>query len=233
MWVPSFPNDSGSALGTAAAKMVALGSATRWTGTSTPARSSGRAHPAAGSGWTSEPCDAATLARYLHEDGLVVVALNGRAELGPRALGNRSILAAATSAPMKRHLNDIKRREEYRPVAPGCLEDRAPAVFDPGTPDPYMVFDHRVRPRWADRVPAVVHLDGTARLQTVNHAQNPVVAELLVEYERLSGIPMLCNTSANHLGKGFFPDVATAAEWDGVDAIWSDGVLHRRAARRG
>ena len=111
--------------------------------------------------------------------------------------------------------------------------DRAEAIFDPGTPDPYMIFDHKVRPQWVDRIPAVVHLDGTARLQTVTAEQNPLVAELLTEYEKLSGIPMLCNTSANHLGKGFFPDVSSAADWDGVDAIWSDDTLYRKAARRG
>lgn len=74
---------------------------------------------------------------------------------------------------------------------------------------------------------------GTARLQTVTAEQNPLVAELLTEYEKLSGIPMLCNTSANHLGKGFFPDVSSVADWDGADAIWSDDTLYRKAARRG
>ncbi|MGW7754503.1 carbamoyltransferase N-terminal domain-containing protein [Streptomyces violaceusniger] len=233
VWVPPFPNDSGSALGTATAKMITQDSATAlaWDVYAGPELGAGT--PGAGLGWMPEPCDAAQLARQIHEDSLVVVVLNGRAELGPRALGNRSILAAATRAQMKRRLNDIKRREEYRPVAPICLEDRAPAIFDPGTPDPYMVFDHRVRSGWVDRIPAVVHLDGTARLQTVNHGQNPLVAELLTEYEKLSGLPLLCNTSANHLGKGFFPDVASAAEWDGVDAIWSDSILYRKAARRG
>ncbi|WP_274911228.1 carbamoyltransferase N-terminal domain-containing protein [Streptomyces sp. WZ-12] len=227
VWVPPFPNDSGAALGAAA---------TEW------ARTSGRAvldwsvyqgprlRPALDDppGWTSTACDVNGLARELHDTGAPVVVLTGRAELGPRALGHRSIFAPATDAGMKEHLNRIKDREEYRPVAPVCLEHRAPELFAPGTPDPHMLFDHDTRVGWEAKVPAVVHLDGTARLQTVNDRQSPFVHELLTAYEKLSGIPLLCNTSANHKGRGFFPDVASAAAWGRVPAIWSEGRLYRR-----
>ncbi|MCZ2523485.1 carbamoyltransferase N-terminal domain-containing protein [Streptomyces sp. HB2AG] len=225
VWVPPFPNDSGAALGAALAETVATGrTRLRWDVRSGPALRSTAAVP----GRRAEPCDAAGLARYLHRTGEPVVVLRGHAELGPRALGGRSILAPATDPKTKALLNEVKDREDYRPVAPVCREERAPEVFDPGLPDPYMLFDHVVRPRWAERVPAVVHLDGTARLQTVNAAQDPFLHQVLVEYERLSGVPVLCNTSANHKGRGFFPDLRSAAEWDRVDALWGDGLLHRR-----
>jgi carbamoyltransferase len=107
-----------------------------------------------------------------------------------------------------------------------CLEERAPEIFDPGTPDPYMLFDHRVRESWVDRIPAVLHLDGTARLQTV--APGSLAYEIVTAYEKRTGIPVLCNTSANYPGKGFFPDVASACKWGGTPFVWSEGVLYRR-----
>ncbi|MEE3922504.1 carbamoyltransferase C-terminal domain-containing protein [Micromonospora sp. BRA006-A] len=160
--------------------------------------------------------------------------VDGRAELGPRALGHRSIIAPAHDPAMKDRLNEIKLRESYRPVAPICLEERAPEVFDPGTPDPYMLFEHHIRPGggWRDRVPAVVHADGSARLQTVGPA-HPLLFELLTAYERHSGIPVLCNTSANHPGRGFFPDAASAMRWGGVPRVWSRAGCTRRTADHG
>nr|WP_042180985.1 carbamoyltransferase N-terminal domain-containing protein [Kibdelosporangium sp. MJ126-NF4]CEL14728.1 Nodulation protein U [Kibdelosporangium sp. MJ126-NF4]CTQ96642.1 Nodulation protein U (EC 2.1.3.-) [Kibdelosporangium sp. MJ126-NF4] len=225
IWVPPFPNDSGAALGTAACELISRGG-TRldWTLFSGPDLVASDA----GAGWRSDRCDIPELARVLHEDGKPVVVLSGRAELGPRALGHRSILAPATDPAMKDLLNKVKDREPYRPVAPICLEERAPEIFDPGTPDRYMLFDHMVRADWLDRIPAVVHLDGTARLQTVAADDQPQLHRILTEYAKLSGIPVLCNTSANHKGSGFFPDVSSAAEWGRLDAIWSDGVLYRR-----
>jgi carbamoyltransferase len=174
------------------------------------------------------PCTPEELARLLHETGRAVVVLNGRAELGPRALGGRSILAPAVDPGMKDTLNRIKNREHYRPVAPICLTEHAPRVFEPGSPDPYMLFEHFVRPEWVNRIPAVVHLDGTARLQTVSEYDDPTLAAILREYHRLSGIPVLCNTSANHNGRGFFPDVASAFDWGKVDMVWAEGMIYRR-----
>jgi carbamoyltransferase len=129
---------------------------------------------------------------------------------------------------MKRVLNYIKNREDYRPVAPICLEEDAKDIFAPGSKDPYMLFDHIVRPKWKDRIPAVCHLDGTARLQTVNEAENPVLYRLLIEYKRLSGTPLLCNTSANYSGKGFFPDLSSAMKWGKVNYVWCDNALYEK-----
>ncbi|HEU5110711.1 MAG TPA: carbamoyltransferase N-terminal domain-containing protein [Micromonosporaceae bacterium] len=229
MWVPPFPDDSGSAVGTACLEHFRAGGlrAVRWDVRSGPPLVAG----AAPEGWSARPCRPEELAGVLHRAGEPVVVLNGRAELGPRALGARSILAPAVDPAMKDTLNRIKQREGFRPVAPICLTEYAPDVFDPGTPDPYMLFEHRVRPDWLDRVPAIVHLDGTARLQTVSAADDPDLAAVLRGYHDLTGIPVLCNTSANHNGRGFFPDVASAAAWGGVDRIWSEGVLYER--RRG
>ncbi|AXI80902.1 carbamoyltransferase N-terminal domain-containing protein [Peterkaempfera bronchialis] len=226
IWIPPFPNDSGAALGTATAELVHRGG-TRldWSVHRGPVViPAGAELP----GWQSQPCDTSALAKVLHETGEPVVVLHGRAELGPRALGGRSILATATDAKTKNVLNDIKEREDYRPVAPVCLEDRAPEIFSPGCPDPYMLFDHAMRPGWAERIPAVVHLDGTARLQTVNTRQDPFLADVLAAYERLSGIPVLCNTSANRKGRGFFPSPEAAAQWGRTSLIWCEGLLYTR-----
>ncbi|MDF0497237.1 nodulation protein NodU [Bradyrhizobium yuanmingense] len=222
VWVPPFPNDSGSAIGAACCAMAADKGFVplRWSVYSGPALKPSDVPPE----WDAAPCSMSELAAILASNKPVIF-LADRAELGPRALGSRSILAAATSPRMKDHLNDIKLREHFRPVAPICLEDRAPDIFSPGTPDPYMLFDHQTRPEWRDKVPAVVHLDGTARLQTISRTSQHKVAKLLVEYEKLTGIPLLCNTSANHRGRGFFPNVAAACQWGGVEHVWCDGML--------
>lgn len=225
VWVPPFPNDSGSAIGAACSAMAAEKGFVplQWSVYSGPALT----RSDVSSEWDAVPCSMRKLANILASNKPVVF-LAGRAELGPRALGGRSILAAATSAEMKDHLNDIKLREHFRPVAPICLEDRAPDIFIPGTPDPYMLFDHQTRKEWRDKVPAIVHLDGSARLQTISRTSQHKVAELLVEYEKLTGIPLLCNTSANLHGHGFFPDVAAACQWGRVEHTWCDGLLWTR-----
>ncbi|SIT43557.1 Nodulation protein U [Paraburkholderia ribeironis] len=226
IWIPPFPNDSGSAIGAACCAMAANNGFVplEWSVYSGPAVKTRYVPP----GWTVSSCSIAELARILAENKPVVF-LAGRAELGPRALGARSILAAATSPGMKDLLNDVKHREHFRPVAPICLEDRALAIFCPGTPDPYMLFDHQTREEWRDRIPAAVHLDGSARLQTVARNSEHPVAQLLIEYEKLTSLPLLCNTSANHHGRGFFPDAASACEWGRVEHVWCDGLLFNKA----
>jgi carbamoyltransferase len=222
VWVPPFPNDSGAAIGAAAAEMFIFGRlpAIDWNVYSGPRLMS----TTAGNQWVVRPCTERQVAEILYREGEPVVVLSDRAELGPRALGNRSILAPTAEAKMKSHLNDIKGREGYRPIAPICIESRASEIFDPGTPDPYMLFEHKVRPLWTRAIPAVVHLDGTARLQTIR-TDTSVTGRILDEYARLSGIPVLCNTSANFSGKGFFPDIASASRWGETKYIWSDGKL--------
>ncbi|THV24506.1 carbamoyltransferase N-terminal domain-containing protein [Glycomyces paridis] len=224
VWVPPFPNDSGSAIGAAALGRDNPAAPVAWDVRLGPDL---KPTPRVPAGWSTTALDAGELGRLLHRTGQACVVLDGRAELGPRALGGRSIIAPAVSPSMKDLLNEVKDREPYRPVAPICLEEHAPAVFSPGTPDPYMLFDHEVRPEWLDRVPAIVHLDGTARLQTVGPGDG-AVRRILEAYHAASGIPVLCNTSANLKGSGFFPDVASAVAWGQVDLVWSDGLLYRR-----
>lgn len=224
VWVPPFPNDSGAAIGAAAAEWFTEGGGTgiRWDVFSGPDLVS--VEPPAG--WTRRSCSPVEVAELLHRRGEPVVVLDGRAELGPRALGHRSIVAPAVDPAMKDRLNEMKGRAAYRPVAPICLESQAETVFDPGGEDRYMLFDHRPRAGWADRIPAVVHLDGTARLQTVDDEDPSGVVQILRAYAEISGIPVLCNTSANLNGSGFFPDVATAAAWGRSSYVWSAGFLY-------
>lgn len=229
VWVPPFPNDSGAALGMTCCEMMQSGSGASldWSVYSGPTLDSNSLPR----GWAARPCDEVQLAKVLHEEGEPVVVLYGRTELGPRALGNRSILAPAVQAGMKDHLNAIKKRASYRPVAPLCLESRAHEIFDPGCRDPYMLFEHHVRGGWRERIPAIVHLDGTARLQTIEpRSTNTAAGRILLEYERLSGIPVLCNTSANLPGHGFFQHALDACEWDRTRYVWCDGMLYTNPA---
>ncbi len=227
VWVPPFPNDSGSALGAACAEMMRAGD--RWILEWDVYRGPLLRAEQVPAGVNVRPAALQTVAELLHA-GEPVMLMHGRAELGPRALGHRSILAPATSKSMQDLLNLIKRREPYRPVAPICLEERASEIFDPGGRDPFMIFQHDVRPSWKERIPAICHVDGTARLQTVSAEDEPVVHELLRRYQRVSGIPVLCNTSANYPGRGFFPSIADALRWGGVRHVWSDGLLYTCAS---
>jgi carbamoyltransferase len=224
IWIPPFPNDSGAAIGTACCEMFRQGDylSLDWDVYSGPRAGTGQVpHD-----WQVRPCGERQLGRLLHTEGEPVIVLSGRAEIGPRALGNRSILAPATDPGMKGRLNSIKGRAEYRPIAPICLASHAADVFTPGDSDRYMLFEHRPRPGWAERIPAVLHLDGTARLQTIDRSANSPTGRILASYDEVSGIPVLCNTSANLIGRGFFPDVASAAQWGAIRYIWSEGSLY-------
>lgn len=229
VYVPPFPNDSGSAIGVACCAMLKTSPNLylNWNVYSGPEIIKNQPDI----GWISKECSVSELAQLLYFSNEPVVFLNGKAELGPRALGNRSIIASPESKAMKDLLNYLKLREPYRPVSPICLEEKAKEIFEPGISDPYMLFDHIVRNIWESRIPAICHLDGTARLQTVNSEQNPVVAELLLEFEKLSGIPILCNTSANYKGCGFFPDIFSTTKWNKVNYVWCDNVLFERECK--
>jgi carbamoyltransferase len=136
---------------------------------------------------------AATLA-----EGRIVGWYQGRSEWGPRALGNRSILADARRPEMKDLLNQrVKRREAFRPFAPSVLEDRAAEYFEGSAPDPFMVTVFPIRPRKLPEIPAVAHVDGTGRLQTVSRRSNPRYWGLLRAFEQRTGVPVLLNTSFN------------------------------------
>lgn len=227
VFVPPFPNDAGSAIGTACAHMWEHEGKTilDWGVYSGPELIMNDPLP----GWWVCHMSLDGVAHFLKDNpSTPIVFLHGRAELGPRALGHRSILCSASMPENKVHLNNIKKREQFRPVAPICMEEHAPTVFDPGTPDPYMLFDHQVRDPWQKIVPAIVHIDNSARLQTINKDECPVVHEVLRCYWQLTGIPLLCNTSANLNGFGFFPDLQSAMSWEGADHIWVDGQFFER-----
>ena len=126
----------------------------------------------------------------------------GRSEFGPRALGNRSILADPRSADMKDKVNmRVKHRQAFRPFAPVVLAERAHEIFEGEGDSPFMLLTRYVRPEWRDRIPAVVHVDGTARVQTVRQEHNPRLYRLLKEFEAITGVPVLLNTSFNIKGE--------------------------------
>jgi len=130
--------------------------------------------------------------------GEVVGWFQGRAEWGPRALGHRSILADPRRADMKELLNaKIKRRESFRPFAPSILEERVGEWFTIGYPDPFMLKVYPVRPGRRAQIPAVTHVDGTGRLQTVAARTEPLYARLIRAFEAETGVPILLNTSFN------------------------------------
>lgn len=126
--------------------------------------------------------------------------VSGKYEIGPRALGNRSILAAPFQESTRVRLNEIKQREQFRPIAPVCLEEEAVRWFDCDRASPFMLFTHRVR---TSALAAVTHVNGTARVQTVSLATNRRLHELLIAFKARTGYGVLCNTSLNFNGRGF------------------------------
>jgi carbamoyltransferase len=140
----------------------------------------------------------------------------GRMEFGPRALGSRSILASPITPEMQARLNEVKDREDFRPVAPVVLEEEAANWFENAGYSPFMLFIYDVKPDKADKIPAVRHTDGTARIQTINEHQHKNYYDLLKAFHRKTGVPVLVNTSFNTLGK---PIVCTPR--DAVECFWT------------
>ncbi|MEU4733164.1 carbamoyltransferase C-terminal domain-containing protein [Streptomyces sp. NPDC023588] len=164
------------------------------------------------------PDIAATVAQAL-ADNAIVAWFQGRSEFGPRALGHRSLLAHPGHAGNLERLNDVKGREQFRPVAPMVLAERASEIFDGPLPSPYMLFVHDVAPGWRERIPAVVHVDGTARIQTVDPQREPLVARMLTEFERRTGLPVVVNTSLNTAGRPMVDDPRDALECFGSSPV--------------
>jgi carbamoyltransferase len=154
-------------------------------------------------------------ARILEEDRILGW-FQGRMEFGPRALGARSILASPLKPQMQARLNEIKDREDFRPVAPVVKEERAADWFVDGGTAPFMLFVFDVKGDRADRIPAVRHVDGTARVQTINRSQNARYYDLLDAFEARTGVPVLVNTSFNTRSE---PIVCTPR--DAVECFWT------------
>ncbi|HEX8795857.1 MAG TPA: carbamoyltransferase C-terminal domain-containing protein [Polyangiaceae bacterium] len=155
---------------------------------------------------------AALLPRILRDE--IVAVFDGGSEFGPRALGHRSFLASPRKAEMRDRMNELKHREWYRPVAPAVLEeDFAEYFVAPFAKSPFMTLSARCTDRARERAPAIVHVDGTSRPQTVTATASPVLHQLLVESKRAAAIPVLVNTSYNVDGEPIVetPEDAIAA----------------------
>jgi len=159
-------------------------------------------------------------AAKLLSEGNVFGWFQGRSEFGPRALGHRSILADPRQAEMKDKLNKrVKHRQAFRPFAPIVLAERAHEIFDGDQDSPFMLLAKNVKPEWRDRIPAVVHIDGTARVQMVRPEHSERLYQLLKEFDALTGVPVLVNTSFNVKGE---PIVETPQ--DALNCFLSTGI---------
>lgn len=176
---------------------------------------------------------AAGLARALSQ-GTIVGVLNGRSEIGPRALGGRSILADPRSIATRERLNRrIKRREPFRPFAPMVLRTDYETYFeDLRCADPFMLKVATVRDRCRREAPAVVHVDGTARVQVIDEDGDPFLIELLQNFHALTGVAVLLNTSFNRRGEPLVESPSDAVDaflGMGLDALYLDGEFYRAA----
>jgi carbamoyltransferase len=200
IWIMPNPGDAGSSLGAA---LALRGSHIKWEG------------PYLGYDLGNEyPVD--KILEALISNGIAPVAA-GRAEFGPRALGNRSILADPRDPNIKDKVNLIKQRELFRPFAPVVLEEFASEWFDMNFTSPYMQY--AVKCKYPDKVPAVVHVDGTSRVQTVNKEQHPRLHMLLRKFYWETGIPMLLNTSLNIKGQPILNDWEDVENWEKMYGI--------------
>lgn len=207
IFIPSAPHDAGTAIGSALVLHCATSGAARPTGGATPylgpeydeqevleaVRAAGLKH--------RKCADAPLEAAEMIADGNIVGWFQGRMEFGPRALGNRSLLADPRRPDTRAILNQrVKHREDFRPFAPSVLAEQAEAWFDLGPPSPsqeFMLFACPTKPGRAARIPAVVHEDGTARVQIVRQAANPRYHALISRFFERTGVPLVLNTSFN------------------------------------
>jgi hydroxymethyl cephem carbamoyltransferase len=163
--------------------------------------------------------------------GRVIAWVEGRWEIGPRALGHRSLLAEPFAAATRDRLNSIKKRESYRPIAPVCRIEDAAAAFREDFPDPYMLYFRRVR---SPELQAVTHVDSSARAQTVTADSNPALHSLLSAFARRHGIGVLCNTSLNFHGYGFInrmSDLIRFCQDRGIDDMVVEDAWYERASQ--
>jgi carbamoyltransferase len=237
IFIPSAPHDAGTAIGAAQLvhaatqkKPLQRGYSTPYLGPSFKRRDILEAVKAAGLKSRQSKSPARDAARMI-ADGKIVAWFQGRMEFGPRALGNRSLLADPRRPEMRDILNQkVKHREDFRPFAPSVLAEHAGDWFEVGdhlTSHEFMLFAPRVRPEQLDRIPAVVHKDGTARVQLVSRRSNPRYHELISCFHALTGVPLVVNTSFNDSE----PIVCTPTDAivtfrkSGIDALVMDDVV--------
>lgn len=155
--------------------------------------------------------EVARVAASLIAEGKVIGWFQDRSEIGPRALGNRSILADPRNPHIRNYINQsVKHREWYRPFAPAVLEENVSTYFHVDRPLPFMLFAVQVRKEMMSEIPSVVHVDGGARVQTVSKQQNPRFHRLISEFKLRTGIPILINTSFNDRGEPMVESPADA-----------------------
>ena len=161
--------------------------------------------------------------------------MQGGAEFGPRALGHRSILADPRTIASKERLDgEIKRREWFRPYAPSVLAEHADEYFEMLGPSPYMLIAVNTRPAVRDKVPAIVHTDGSARVQTVARDTDPLYHQLISKFHEITGVPLVLNTSFNGYGEPMVEtpeDALSSMHSMGLDAlavgeylVWKEGM---------
>jgi carbamoyltransferase len=243
VFVPPSPADTGLALGAAAWWLwTSTNTRLRWTpnpylGAPCTDSAISRALAAADdvvAEPTPDPIDAAVAELAA---GGIVGWFQGGSEYGPRALGNRSILADPSNPWVREILNNlVKHREWFRPYAPVSTEECAESVYDLAAPVPFMMHTAPVRPERVRDLPGGVHIDGSARLQTVSADQNPILHELIARFSRTTGVPALLNTSMNVDGMPIVESPADAFEClrraPGLDTLYLGGYRITRAAHR-
>lgn len=176
--------------------------------------------------------DIAGEAARLLAEGKILGWFQGRMEIGPRALGNRSILANPTLPHMKDKINaEVKHREAYRPFAPSAIVEQQSRFFDSIGESPFMLKVCPVRPKMRDKLPAITHVDGSARLQTVSKNINPLYHELISKFGEKTGVPVLLNTSFNIMGEPIVESPVNAIRCffsTGLDALAIGSYLIRK-----
>lgn len=236
IWVQPAAGDSGTALGAA----LSVAASCREPIVAMPTAQLGR-------GWSDDqiratldeaavkyerPQDFPGAVGDLLADDKLIGWFQGRAEFGPRALGGRSLLADPRRSANLERLNAVKGREQFRPVAPMVLAERAGEIFSRGPlPSPFMLFVHDVAPGWRDRIPAVTHVDGTARIQTVDRKDNPRLHATISRFAQHTGVPVVVNTSFNTAGRPMVDTPRDALEVFGsspIDALAIGPYLVRR-----
>lgn len=179
--------------------------------------------------------DPASTAAELITEGEVIGWFQGRMEFGPRALGNRSVLADPRKTAVKERINlRLKRREWFMPFAPSLLTEDAEQYFEKAVEAPFMIMAFDVKPERVEEIPAVVHIDGTARPQTVREEVNPYLWRAIKRFRDLTGVPALLNTSFNRHGLPIVmkpKDALTHLLWGCVDSLIIDRFLVRRVIK--